>query len=89
MAGHKRGNQERRANELLQKLNPKDDVAEVGMLTRHIKLVQHAKNLVPKLLPTMDDDSFKKSCMAMQKGGSEVPQQGAAWHLGSIVVYID
>ena len=75
MAGHRKDNQERRANELLQKLNPKDDVAEVGMLTRHIKLVQHAKNLVSKLLPIMYGDSFKKVCMAMHRAEVRFPSK--------------
>jgi len=57
MAGRRCGNQERRASELQQKLQ-KTEVAEIRLLTSHLKLVQHAKAMVPKLLMNLDNASL-------------------------------
>ena len=78
MSGHRRGNQLRRASELIDKLNPSTDAAPLSQLKTHLSLVTKAMCLTPKKIVTLTDSELQRDAADLDGGQHAIDVCGAA-----------
>ncbi len=69
----KKGNQERRATELLDKMDEVADAIPHGQLSSHLRLVVSAKGLQPRSVALSDDETLKNNLQHVTKAKVKLP----------------